>query len=145
MVLKEFVSDLRDHIIKIKDSYVSMDYEEQKQDETELRSTIHQTITAPLKIEYYFWLWFFYSLYSVLKMIIFIPFELVLGIANSVLSILHICLSRYITFFSVVTLIVGYIFQQEQIPILDLSYMYHTFRGQSTLKLYGLIFALEVS
>ena len=26
----------------------------------------------------------------------------------------------------------------------DPSYMYHLFRGQSTLKLYGLIFAIEV-
>ena len=43
------------------------------------------------------------------------------------------------------TLVVSYLFQQESISILDLSYMYHTFRGQSTLKLYGLIFALEVS
>lgn len=29
--------------------------------------------------------------------------------------------------------------------ILDVSYLYHLFRGQSTLKFYGLMFAFEVS
>lgn len=42
-------------------------------------------------------------------------------------------------------LIVCYIFVQEQFHLFDPSFMYHTFRGQSTLKLYGLIFAIEVS
>lgn len=78
-------------------------------------------------------------------MIVFIPFELLLGILNSLLSIFHICLSKHITFFSVMTLLVCYIFVQEQFTLFDPSYMYHLFRGQSTLKLYGLIFAIEVS
>lgn len=30
-------------------------------------------------------------------------------------------------------------------PVLDISYLYHLFRGQSTLKFYGLMFAFEVS
>lgn len=78
-------------------------------------------------------------------MVVFIPLELILGIFNSLLSIFHICLTKHISFFSVMTLVVSYIFQQEHYTIFDPSYMYHLFRGQSTLKLYGLIFAIEVS
>ena len=80
MVLDEFTSDLKHHLQRIKDSYVHISAleesvesdEEEKKDE--LRLSIHQTFTAPLKIEYYFWIWFFYSLYAILKLIIFIPF-----------------------------------------------------------------------
>jgi hypothetical protein len=103
------------------------------------------TLINPLKIEYYFWLWFLYSFYAILKTIVFIPLELILGIFNSLMAIFHICLSKHITFFSVMTLVVCYLFQQEQWSLFDPSYMYHLFRGQSTIKLYGLIFAIEVS
>lgn len=119
--------------------------EPENKEAKELRATLYATLVNPLKIEYYFWLWFLYSLYAIVKLIIFIPFELLIGIFNSLLAIFHICLSKYITFFSVVTLTVAYFFQQEQYTFFDPSYMYHLFRGQSTLKLYGLIFAIEVS
>lgn len=135
------------HLTIIKNSYVPVNYkpEPENKEAKELRSTLYATLINPLKIEYYFWLWFLYSLYAIVKLIIFIPFELLIGIFNSLLAIFHICLSKYITFFSVVTLTVAYIFQQEQYTFFDPSYMYHLFRGQSTLKLYGLIFAIEVS
>ena len=80
MVFDEFTADLKHHFHRIKDSYVNIsafdeeDEEEDKDKNDELRLSIHQTFTAPLKIEYYFWIWFFYSLYSILKLIIFIPF-----------------------------------------------------------------------
>lgn len=110
-----------------------------------MKSSIITALINPIKIQYYFWLWVIYSFYAVLKMIVFIPIELIVGIFNSLLSIFHICLSRHITFFSVLLLSVCWIFQQEQYHLFDPSFMYHLFRGQSTLKLYGLIFAIEVS
>lgn len=98
----------------------------------------------PIKIEYYFWLWVLYSFYAVVKLIVLLPLEIGYGAFNSLLAIFHICLSKHIAFFSVLTLVVCYLFQQHDYHLLDASFMYHLFRGQSTLKLYGLIFAIEV-
>lgn len=78
-------------------------------------------------------------------MIVFLPIELLIGIFNSILTILRISYSTYTTFFSVLTLVSIYIFQQEQFSYLDPSYMYHMFRGQAALKLYGLMFAIEIA
>ena len=103
------------------------------------------TFKTPFKIEYYFWIWAIYAFYSVLKMIVMLPLELLVGIFNSLLSILQISFSTYTTFFSVITLIASFIFQQEQFDLLDPSYMYHAFRGQAALKLYGLMFAIEIA
>ena len=77
-------------------------------------------------------------------MLVMIPLELLIGILNSVLSILQISFSTYTTFFSVITLMASFLFQQEQYQFLDPSYMYHLFRGQAALKLYGLMFAIEI-
>jgi hypothetical protein len=121
------------------------DEEEQANEKTknEMREELKATFATPFKLEYYFWLWFVYSLYATLKRIAFIPFEIITGIINSILAILGICQSKYITFFSIQVVVVGYIVQKDEwSPLFDVSIMYHMFRGQSFLKLYGLIFAL---
>lgn len=112
-----------------------------------MRTSLMAVLFLPKTIEAYFWLYTFYCLYSVLKTIVLIPLDLLLGIVNSVLSILQLYKSKHNSLFSVLILLGTYVFvfNQQDIQLLDVSYLYHTFRGQSTLKLYGLIFAFEIS
>lgn len=145
MVLWHFGAEIAKYVRMISNSYIAADdlpSQESYRSQNDLRLTLSSTMSTPLKIEYYLWIWTLFSFYAVLKMIVLLPFELLLGIFNSLLSILHIAFSTYTTFFSVVTLIATYIFQQEQFAIFDPSYMYHMFRGQASLKLYGLMFAI---
>ena len=105
-----------------------------------------EALKTPFRIERYFILWSIYAFWIVLKSVIMIPLDITLSIINSMLSILQVCKTKRVTFFSILICIELWILLQDHdIRLFDISYLYHTFRGQSTLKLYGLMFALEVS
>ena len=72
------------------------------------------------------------------------PIEFILGIANVVFKSLKLYRSHYITMHSFVVIFVTYIFTLNE-DIFDISYMYHLIRGQSTVKVYAIVFAIESS
>ncbi len=63
---------------------------------------------------------------------------------NIALKALKLYKSRYVTMHSVVVMVVALIFTLDE-DIFDISFMYHLIRGQSTVKVYAIIFAIESS
>jgi hypothetical protein len=109
-----------------------------------LRSTLKFSTYAPLIVYSYFFLYRLYSCYTVIKTIILVPLELLLGIINIALKSLKLYKSRYVTMHSLVVAVVAFVFTLDE-DILDISFMYHLIRGQSTVKVYAIIFAIEAS
>jgi len=60
---------------------------------------------------------------------------------NIALKSLKLYKSRYVTMHSLVVAVVAYIFTLDE-DIFDISFMYHLIRGQSTVKVYAIIFAI---
>lgn len=65
-----------------------------------------------------------------------------MGLTNISMKILKLYTTQYVTMHSIVLLTVTYIITLNQ-DILDVSFMYHLIRGQSTIKVYAVVFALE--
>ena len=60
---------------------------------------------------------------------------------NIALKSLKLYKSRYVTMHWLVVVAVAYIFTLDE-DIFDISFMYHLIRGQSTVKVYAIIFAI---
>jgi len=109
-----------------------------------LRSTLKFSTYAPLIVESYILLYGLYACYTIVKVMILAPIEFIMGILNIVFKSLKLYKSRYVTMHSLVVIVVAYIFTLNE-DIFDISFMYHLIRGQSTVKVYAIIFAIEAS
>ncbi len=109
-----------------------------------LRSSLKFSTYAPLIVESYILLYGLYACYTIIKVIILAPIEFLLGISNVAFKSLKLYRSHYITMHSFVVIFVAYIFTLDE-DIFDISYMYHLIRGQSTVKVYAIVFAIESS
>lgn len=67
-----------------------------------------------------------------------------MGILNSIFRSLRLYKSTYVTMHSSVVIAATYVFTLNE-DIFDISFMYHLIRGQSTVKVYAIIFALGSS
>jgi hypothetical protein len=85
-----------------------------------------------------------YICYTIIKTVILIPIELIMGLANVALKSLKLYKSEYVSMHSLVVAFVAYIFTLNE-DIFDISFLYHMIRGQSTVKVYAIIFAIEAS
>ncbi len=65
-----------------------------------------------------------------------------MGLANISLKSLKLYTTQYVTMHSIVLLTVTYVITLNQ-NMFDVSFMYHLIRGQSTVKVYAVVFALE--
>ena len=75
-----------------------------------------------------------------LKIIVMVPIDLFVGLLDSLIAILKIRGRPHHGLSSFLLVVVGWVMTRDIIWF-DISYVYHAFRGQSTLKIYGLIFA----
>lgn len=103
---------------------------------------VYTFIKTPRMIEKWFWTWVAFALYSSVKLLIMIPFDIIRMFFGIILSIRGYT-SKYSSWCSVMVIINLLIFNLD-IKIFDISYLYHAFRGQSALKFYGLLFAFEI-
>jgi hypothetical protein len=78
----------------------------------------------------------------ILKAIVLIPVDFVIGVFNFVLEVFRFYRSKYLTIHSVLIML-GALIVTRDFNFFDISVMYHLLRGQSAVKLYALIFALE--
>lgn len=97
----------------------------------------------PVQIERYFRIWLAYAVYSTASFLVYMPMELFWALAvNPLLGLLGLS-PRHLGF-SVLAVLSLYVVTRDWL-VFDISFLYHSFRGQSTLKFYGLLFAFEVS
>lgn len=95
-------------------------------------------------MERYFRLWFLFGMYAITTHICFVPFWLVYFFFIQPIFQLLNFKTRNVGSETLITIIGAYLFTRNWIYF-DISYLYHSFRGQTSLKYYGLMFAFEVS
>lgn len=78
---------------------------------------------------------------AVCETLVRIPFDLTIAIINSIRLLFGSQRMRHTSLYAVILLTGWYIITRDW-QLFDLSYLYHSFRGQSTVKLYGAGLAL---
>jgi hypothetical protein len=94
-----------------------------------------------VQIEVFYWLYAFHSICAAFETIVCVPLDLLLSIKNVFMPILGRTRISHTSLFACL-IILGYYFITQDFYFLDVSVLYHSFRGQSYVKLYGAGLAL---
>ena len=89
-----------------------------------------------LRIEAYYWLYAFYAFYAVCETIVFFIVDFIASILNIFLPFFGADKIKRTSFFACI-IVAGYSLIVQDIQYFDLSFLYHFFRGQNTVKLYS--------
>ena len=104
---------------------------------------VYSFMRTPRQLERYYLTWICFALYSSVKFILLLPLDMVRVVISFIVG------SRGYSFksstWSSIIVVASLAVFTSDLKIFDMSYLYHTFRGQSSLKFYGLLFAFEIS
>ena len=106
--------------------------------------TLRRYARIPKYLELLWWFLTFSFLTAACEAIVRIPFDLTLGIINSIRQLLGRPRLAHSSLYSCL-LVVGFYVGTRDWRLFSVSFLYHSFRGQSSVKLYGVGLALEIS
>lgn len=107
-------------------------------------SEANRLYRLPGQIERYFRTWTLYALYATTLFVLTLPLQTVYVLLSVPINWASSRRGSSEGCYCLLTGICVWVFTRDWL-ILDISYLYHLFRGQTTLKFYGLMFAFEVS
>ena len=102
----------------------------------ELKQTFKGFSMVVFRIEAYYWLYFLYAVAAVCETIVFFAWDLVASCLNIVLPKAGVAKIKRTSYFACIIMF-GCSLIVQDLDFLDVSYLYHFFRGQNTVKLYS--------
>jgi hypothetical protein len=106
-----------------------------------LRRTLGKCLKIPIQIELFCWLYGLFAMCSAIYTLVRVPFDLLLSMINVFLPVFGKQKYKHTALFACL-IILGYYIVTQDFYFWDVSVLYHSFRGQSYVKLYGAGLAL---
>lgn len=145
-MLRNIINDIKGQLLTVNErpEVTQLLTQDRHEKFTEFLAQVKKQIKLVVNMERYFRLWFLFCMYAIVTHICSIPFWLFHTFLVMPIIQLTNVKTRNVGSETIITVLGAYLFTRNWLYF-DISYLYHSFRGQTSLKYYGLMFAFEVS
>ncbi len=109
-----------------------------------MNRTLKKGGIMPLFLEKFYWLYAFQMFTVACETLVRVPLDFLMSLLNTFRPCLGLKPINHTSFLAFI-IVIGYCIVTLEWSFLDVSVLYHSFRGQSSVKLYGAGLALEIS